>query len=314
MWRFSVFIFLFLASSLAWAGDAELFVIEADHPPTPSIWPTPAPTPELHLVKPTSRDVAKMREQFEFSRHISVSIEDAKTYLVRYLSSKEIPISPFFPDGTKFILRPATDEEMAEYDRKLNAPDEDEAEEKRESEAEKAGLAKLEMQFGFGASIPNGGNLSQNYGQGSAANLGFGIKVTKSFTLLLAFEGGTFNFAHSPPNQNSQFTAADLAFLGKLRFATGDVRPYVYAGPGFEFNGYNINFTFEGLPATAGLNESVVMAEAGVGLEVQIVPTLFLFVQGGVDCDLNSQSFANTVSVDNPTVFFPLLAGIIWGR
>ena len=303
-----------LARSLARAGDAELYVIEATIPPTPSVTPssTPSPTPVPHLVKPSAKNLTKMKEWFNFQRGLSlVPNDEGRLYILRDPDASHQ--FWFFPEGSHLIIRSAKDEELSDCDQELKA--ELKAEEEPESSTADKALSKLEMQLGFGSSIPESGSqLLKKYGTGSAFSLGFGVKLTNSFAVLWVLDAGEFDGNNDPVNTSSQFFIGDTALLGKLRFATGDFRPYVYAGPGFEFNSYNFNFTYNGLSATASLSETDFMAEGGVRLEVQVVPSLFLFIQGGVDYDLTSQGFAGIVSTDNPSVYFPVLGGIVWGR
>jgi hypothetical protein len=172
-----------------------------------------------------------------------------------------------------------------------------------------------ELQLGFGPFLPSAGSsLSKNYGSPSGGNFGFGVKATDFFSVLLVFDGCSYNAtAGAPPNGSASFNNGNLELVGKLRLATKVFRPYLYAGPGLGFNNYNLQFNYNGLPSSSNYDETDFMAEGGAGMEIQLIPGINFFVQGGVVYNLTSRNF-NNYGVDSPLVTYPILGGISLGR
>jgi hypothetical protein len=172
-----------------------------------------------------------------------------------------------------------------------------------------------DFQLGFGLVIPKGGSLlDQNYEGDFGGNLGVGFRVADPLSILLVIDGGGYNpRVNSLSNGTYSYSQTNFELIGKWRMGMGNFRPYLYAGPGFSTNTYNLNFTYNGLAANASYNESDFVAEGGLGFEIRFVPGFNFFVQGGVAYDLTSANLKN-YGVDSPIVTYPIMFGILMGR
>ena len=171
-----------------------------------------------------------------------------------------------------------------------------------------------ELMFGSGMAIPNSNNFFQNYNSAFDFNYGIGYKLSNVLTILMEVDNAGFFPKNNTMGGSFNFGISNVGFLGKIRFSSRGIRPYVFAGPGIAFNSYNLNFTYQGLNASASKSEDDFLMEAGLGLEVPLIKGIYIFLQGKMSYVFMTNNYSNFGSVDNLTGVIPVQAGVVFSN
>lgn len=173
----------------------------------------------------------------------------------------------------------------------------------------------LEFQIGIGGAMPTSNNLSQLYHPGFSINVAAGYKLSRAFSLMLALDGQIFDSANDAlTNGGYEFSELNVGILAKLRFSTGPVRPFLFAGPGVAENDFNqdtINGNFQTHNSYRGSGS--VLAEGGAGVEIQLSRKMFLYAQSSMTFDFTNSDVTSFVNLDNTTHFVPIQVGLFFG-
>jgi hypothetical protein len=138
-----------------------------------------------------------------------------------------------------------------------------------------------------------------------AVNQGWGGEASVGYRLPghweLSVESGYDTFQAKSSLFTGAWNMTPLVLKVQVYLGHANVRPYVFGAAGLAFNSESASFL--GITGTA--NETDFLEEAGVGFAFPLGNRSSFFIQGQVDVDNTTSSYAN----DQPTVFFPLSAG-----
>jgi hypothetical protein len=181
----------------------------------------------------------------------------------------------------------------------------------------------FEMQIALGGAFPLSYNLAHSYHDASSFSLGFGYQFFPTFSLLLNVDGSFFNSSNDArTNGGFQLQEATVELLAKLRFASKGVRPYIFGGPALSFSEFQYTFSnsssFDGLSVSNYGNTTLsdnghFSLVGGLGLEVPL-GKIHLYVQSEVIDDFVGSNVASFGTLDQPMVFVPIEAGVVFGR
>ena len=164
--------------------------------------------------------------------------------------------------------------------------------------------AGFEVHVGFGPFLSDNPPVNRYSGYNGA--FGMGWEINRSFSLSLEFQGADYKTR----DEINDLYFTELMALGKYRFFTGDFRPFVSVGMGVGISEYFPNMDFKNMIA----HDTNFVAEAGLGLEVQVAKNFFLLAQtSAIDHQL-SPSFSQVTGVENPFQFVPLQFGVVFER
>jgi hypothetical protein len=165
-----------------------------------------------------------------------------------------------------------------------------------------------ELHFGLGWAFPINDHFAADYRPGPFASLGLGHALDPELSLLLDLDAALFRIKgfHSIGGNNLDILPFSLDLYAKREWLTGDLRPYVFGGPGvcadhqfygpasppIPFSRWDFNF----------------MLTAGLGLEFQWEHDLILFLQGMLKLDFRDEF--GWIRISHPATYLPLELGV----
>jgi hypothetical protein len=154
------------------------------------------------------------------------------------------------------------------------------------------------MQINGDTSFPTA-NLSNQVNQGWGGEGAIGYRFPMN--LELSAESGYDTYSTKNGNNNGMWNMVPL--LLKLQYNLGDssTKPYVFVGGGLAFNTKSANF----FGTTFSNSETDFLEEAGVGLSFAMMSGTIFYIQGKIEVDNTTSSYASDV----PTIVFPINVG-----
>jgi hypothetical protein len=154
------------------------------------------------------------------------------------------------------------------------------------------------MQLNGDTSFPTANLANQvNQGWGGEGSIGYCFPQN----LELALESGYDTYSTKNGNNNGMWNVVPIVL--KLQYGFGDspTKPYLFVGAGLAFNNKSANY-FGG---TVSTSETDFLEEAGMGLSFAMSSGTVFFVQGKIEVDNTTSSYASDV----PTIVFPINVG-----
>ncbi len=111
-------------------------------------------------------------------------------------------------------------------------------------------------------------------------NSGFALQAEPMYVekgALMKLESSTFRAEADELESDFRMTYIELPILAKYSFGLGVIRPFVVAGPEF---GWMMNAKVNGTDVKEDLREFDVLATAGLGLDIELMETAYLFLEG----------------------------------
>jgi len=161
------------------------------------------------------------------------------------------------------------------------------------------------LQVNGDTSFPTG-NLSSAVNQGWGGEGSIGYRFQDVLTLSVESGYDTYSFKNNYKNFNSgSWNLVPLVFKVQIGFRHLPINPYIFAAGGLAFNAES--FSAGGF--TYNANETDFLGEAGAGLAFPTMADSSFFIQGKIEMDNTSSSYAN----DQPTYLFPINVGFQQG-
>jgi hypothetical protein len=154
------------------------------------------------------------------------------------------------------------------------------------------------MQINGDTSFPTANLANQvNQGWGGEGSIGYRFPMN----IELAVESGFDTYSTKNGNNSGMWNMVPL--IAKLQLNLGDsaTKPYLFVGGGLAFNSKSANF----FGTTLSSNETDFLEEAGVGLSFAMMSGTVFYVQGKIEVDNTTSSYASDV----PTIVFPINVG-----
>ncbi len=180
----------------------------------------------------------------------------------------------------------------------------------------------FELQLALGGGVPLTYDLAHSYHDCFSITFGLGYQFSRNFSLLLNLDGNLFNSSNDGLNQGFSLQEGIVELLGKFRFASKNVRPYIFAGQAIGFSDFTYNFSnnsnYNNLSvynygSTMLSDRGHFEVVGGLGIEIPIT-TYHLFIQAEVIDDFVGSNVSNFATLDQPIIFMPIEAGIVFGQ
>ena len=154
------------------------------------------------------------------------------------------------------------------------------------------------MQINGDTSFPTANLANQvNQGWGGEGSIGYRFPAN----LEVAVESGYDTYSTKNGNNSGMWNVVPLVLKLQYNLGESPTKPYLFVGGGLAFNNKSANF-FGG---TISSNETDFLEEAGVGLSFAMMSGTVFFVQGKIEVDNTTSSYASDV----PTIVFPINVG-----
>ncbi|SRR5579871_3132787 len=152
--------------------------------------------------------------------------------------------------------------------------------------------------------FPVSPGASQNYGRGLGGDILVGYRIDRRFSLGLDL--GYYDFDQKTLGAaGGEWVYTSLLGVARYTVGTGWVRPFLFGGIGLAFNNVSMG---GGAGTKANRSETGPLLSPGAGVLFILGDGLALFAQGRLDMDFVSPM--GGLAPENPTLFFPLKAGI----
>lgn len=180
----------------------------------------------------------------------------------------------------------------------------------------------FELQLGLGGAFPLTNNLGLSYHNPWSFTFGIGYQLSRQFSLILNVDGSAFDSSNDARTQGFGLTEGAFELLGKFRFSSDGIRPYLFAGPAFGFSEFNYRFSnnssYNNLSVNNYGNTTIsdgghFAAVGGLGFEVPVSHFHF-YLQSEIIDDFIGPDVANFATLDRPIVFLPIQFGVVFGR
>lgn len=180
----------------------------------------------------------------------------------------------------------------------------------------------FEFQLGLGGAFPLTNNLALSYHNPWSFSVGLGYRLSPQFSLILNLDGSTFDSGNDARTQGFSLGEGAMELLGKFRFASEGIRPYLFAGPAIAFTEFNYKYSnssnYNSLSVSNYGNTNLsdqghFAVVGGCGFEIPI-STYHLFIQAEAIDDFIGSDVSNFATLDQPIIFLPIEVGIVFGR
>ena len=168
----------------------------------------------------------------------------------------------------------------------------------------------IQAQGGLNVIASSPGNWVTFGGVGYSAEGSFGYLFSPVFSLCLLT-----GYDSNPGAKPSGITGDHLAYtpfqvVGKFNFGGVDFSPYITLGAGIALNAYGFDTASPTASGTSNFTETDFLLSPGLGLSFPLAPKAQFFVQGRVDIDFFSNTFAKLIPFETPQIFIPIQAGL----
>jgi hypothetical protein len=154
-------------------------------------------------------------------------------------------------------------------------------------------------QVGGSFGIPASSSAAQALNLGFGGDLSIGYRLDTNFSLGIGTGYHQFDFKNPPPGVSGKFSYVPLQLGVRYTFGSGGLRAYLLLSAGAAINT---------LGTTHSTTETDFLFSPGLGALLVVDTKAAIYLQTKFDMDFTRSTFSN----DNPTLFVPIDAGLIF--